>query len=127
MHKSRLGGLIIDCQTDDLERAASFWSAALGLRVKPPVAGSNPNYRTLNVADDQAHIEVQKVEHPSRVHLDIETDDLEAEVRRLEQLGATRIEFVRGWWVLQAPTGQRFCVVRVQRPDFAERANVWSD
>ena len=31
MHRSRLGGLIIDCRTDDLEGAARFWSAALGL------------------------------------------------------------------------------------------------
>ena len=27
--------------------------------------------------------------HPSRVHLDIETDDIDAEVKRLEKLGAT--------------------------------------
>jgi hypothetical protein len=32
---------------------------------------------------------------------------------------------VKRWWVLEAPTGQRFCVVRPQRPDFAERANAW--
>ena len=31
MHKSRLGGLIIDCRTDDLDAAADFWSQALGL------------------------------------------------------------------------------------------------
>ena len=30
MHRSRLAGFIIDCQTDDLEQAAQFWSAALG-------------------------------------------------------------------------------------------------
>ena len=31
MHKSQLAGFIIDCQTDDIDRAAAFWSAALGL------------------------------------------------------------------------------------------------
>jgi hypothetical protein len=71
------------------------------------------------------HIEVEKVEHESRVHLDIEADDIEAEVRRLEKLGARRIAKIRSWWVLEAPTGQRFCVVRPQRADFEEKANIW--
>jgi hypothetical protein len=70
-------------------------------------------------------IEVQAVDHPSRVHLDIETDDIEAEVRRLEALGARRIAAVNTWWVMEAPTGQRFCVVRVQTSHFAERARQW--
>jgi hypothetical protein len=68
---------------------------------------------------------VQQVAHESRVHLDIETDDIEAEVARLEKLGARRIEKVRSWWVMQAPSGQRFCVVRPQRADFAAEANTW--
>jgi hypothetical protein len=65
------------------------------------------------------------VDHPSRVHLDIEADDIEAEVQRLEKLGARRVAQIETWWVMEAPTGQRFCVVRVQRPDFAEAANKW--
>lgn len=71
------------------------------------------------------NILVQAVEHPSRAHLDIETDDLNAEVQRLERLGAKRIAFVKYWWVMEAPTGQRFCVVAPQRADFEERANRW--
>jgi hypothetical protein len=66
------------------------------------------------------------VDHPSRVHIDIETDDLDAEVARLEKLGATRVAFIKRWWVMEAPTGQRFCVVRPQRPDFPSGANEWS-
>ena len=31
MHKSQLAGFIIDCQTDDIDQATAFWSAALGL------------------------------------------------------------------------------------------------
>ena len=65
--------------------------------------------------------------HESRVHLDIEADDVEAEVRRLERLGATRVGPVQTWYVMEAPTGQRFCVVRPQRPDFAARANAWNE
>ena len=127
MHKSRLGQVNIDCQTDDLDRAADFWARALGVSVKRLTDPIDANYRGLTMPADQVKIEVQKVDHPSRVHLDIEADDVEAEVRRLEKLGAKRIAQVRTWWIMEAPTGQRFCVVRVQRSDFAENANVWSD
>ena len=68
---------------------------------------------------------MQQVEHPSRVHLDIETDDIEAEVRRLEALGAKRLKQIRTWWVMEAPTGHRFCVVRPQGATFASEANRW--
>jgi hypothetical protein len=60
------------------------------------------------------------------VHLDIEADDIEAEVQRLEALGAQRVRQVHGWWVMQAPTGQRFCVVRPQNKGFEQEANVWT-
>ena len=125
MHKSRLAGLIIDCQTEQLDEATRFWSAALGLAAQPP--GANPGYRVLKTAADEVHVEVQQVSHASRVHLDIESDDVEAEVRRLERLGAQRIGMVQDWWVMQAPTGQRFCVVKPQRVDFAARANRWEE
>jgi predicted enzyme related to lactoylglutathione lyase len=124
MHKSRLAGFIIDCQTQDLESATRFWSAALGLAVRPT---AETNYRTLETAADEVHLEVQQVEHPSRVHLDIEADDIEAEVQRLERLGARRIGALRTWYVMEAPTGQRFCVVRPQRADFEARANHWNE
>jgi len=58
--------------------------------------------------------------------VDIETNDVEAEVKRLENLGARRVAHVKRWWVMEAPTGHRFCVVRPQRSDFESHANVWS-
>jgi predicted enzyme related to lactoylglutathione lyase len=90
MHKSKLGGFIIDCQTDDLRRAADFWSAALGMPQRELSGSEGEKYTRLDDSQHDLHIEVQKVEHPSRVHLDIETDDIEAEVARLEKLGARR-------------------------------------
>ncbi len=125
MHKSQLAGFIIDCETDDLNAAAAFWSAALGLNSKKYSDPAEANYVTLDTRPEDYHIEVQKVDHPSRVHLDIEADDIEAEVQRLESLGAKRIGPVRSWVVMEAPTGQRFCVVRPQRANFAESANTW--
>jgi predicted enzyme related to lactoylglutathione lyase len=126
MHKSRLSGFIIDCETEDLPAAARFWSGALGMRVGA-VSGASNNYIQLDDGLRNLHVEVQAVDHPSRVHLDIEADDIEAEVQRLEALGAQRVRQVHGWWVMQAPTGQRFCVVRPQAADFAEHSNVWLD
>jgi predicted enzyme related to lactoylglutathione lyase len=125
MHKSQLAGFIIDCDTDDLDAAASFWSAALGLEIHRHEDPEEENYVHLKTAADELHIEVQKVDHPSRVHLDIETDDIEAEVRRLESLGAKRISDIRSWVVMEAPTGQRFCVVRAARSNFDQQANNW--
>lgn len=128
MHKSRLGTLVIDCRTDGVDRDAEFWGKALGCNVvsrnsKP----GDENYRGLESDPSQPKILVQRVGHSSRVHLDIETDDIEAEVARLERLGARKVEKVRYLWVLEAPSGHRFCVVNPQRADFEENANIWKE
>ncbi|NUZ05384.1 VOC family protein [Piscinibacter koreensis] len=125
MHRSRLAAVVIDCQTSDVDAAAGFWSRALGWRVDPHDDPDGSRYRRLDTPASQPDVLVQAVEHPSRVHVDIETDDVEAEVRRLEALGARRVAQVKTWWVMEAPTGQRFCVVKPQRDDFADGANVW--
>ena len=125
MHKSKLGGFIIDCDTDDLEAATRFWSRALGMPVHELPGNENAAYRGLTDAQHGLDIEVQQVDHPSRVHLDIETDDIDAEVQRLETLGAKKVQQVHGWWVMEAPTGQRFCVVKAKKGDFEQRANTW--
>jgi hypothetical protein len=124
MHRSRFAGFIIDCRTDDLTGAAEFWGGALGLEVRH-LPGEEGKYIELVDPSEQLHIEVQSVSHPSRVHLDIETDDIEFEVRRLEKLGAKRVDKVNTWWVMEAPTGQRFCVVRVKSPVFAQQSKRW--
>jgi hypothetical protein len=126
MHKSKLVGFIIDCQTPDLAGAASFWGAALGMESRPLPADEADRYVRLADPLDRLHIEVQSVDHPSRVHLDIESDDVEAEVARLEKLGARRVAQVRTWWVLEAPTGHRFCVVQKSSPNFEREARVWA-
>jgi predicted enzyme related to lactoylglutathione lyase len=125
MHRSRLCAFVIDCKTDDLDAATTFWSKALGRSVVPPTPESG-NYRELSVEAGEPMLLLQKVDHESRIHLDIETDDIEAEVKRLEGLGAKRVAFVKRWWVMEAPTGQRFCVVRPQRGPLESGANEWS-
>lgn len=126
MHKSKLAGFIIDCQTDDLNRSAQFWSDALGMPTQALPDDEGEKYIRLVDPQEQLHVEVQSVDHPSRVHLDIETDDIEAEVERLERLGAKRVGKVERWCVMEAPSGQRFCVVPVCSKQFEQQATCWS-
>ena len=130
-HRSRLAGFIIDCRDGDcrdggLAESADFWSQALGLEVEEYDEGGEGIYAPLREGPNGLHIEVQKVSHASRVHLDIEIDDIEAEVARLEKLGARRLEFVRErWWVMEAPTGHRFCVVPMREEAGRPAPNQW--
>lgn len=123
MHHSRLAGFIIDCQDTPPDDAAAFWSRALGMASE----GDDSNgYAVLDASARDLHIEVQRVSHPSRLHLDIETDDQSAEVARLERLGARQVARGPRWVVMEAPTGQRFCVIDARRPlAGAPGSNVW--
>ena len=126
MHKSKLSTAVIDCQTNDLTEATRFWSAALGRKVDASERPATSKYVKLGSGNEELIVLAQKVPHPSRVHLDIETDDIEAEVKRLEALGARRIEKIETWWVMEAPTGHRFCVIRAQRDrKMPDDANQW--
>ena len=126
MHRSRINGILIDCRVDDIQAAARFWADALGRPVDPDHPGTRGNYVMLKNRPDEISIQIQRVEHESRVHLDIETDDIPAEVARLEKLGAIVDERKERWVVMRAPTGQRFCVVRVQREGFPKNAATWT-
>ena len=122
MHRSRLSGFVIDCHTDNLTAAARFWAEALGMEAREDDA---PGYFELGSSARGLKLLVQQVAHESRVHLDIETDNLDAEVARLERLGALRIGKVKSWWVMQSPTGQRFCVVGRSELGSDPGTNAW--
>ena len=126
MHYSRLCALLIDCNASDIDQAAGFWAKALGRAIDSEHPGTRGNYRMLETPLDEPIVQIQGVDHESRVHIDIETDDIPAEVARLEKLGAKLVKRLERWVVMQAPTGQRFCVVRVQRPGFPKNATLWT-
>jgi len=128
MHHSRLCTLVIDCKVDDLKPAAEFWSRALGKPIASVDQDGDGQYAELETAADEPIILLQRVTHEARVHLDIETDDLEAEAKRLEALGAKRVALKHErWWVMEAPSGHRFCIVRRQRAEFGPHLNRWPD
>lgn len=124
MHRSRLGSVIIDCE--DLEACVRFWAGALG--VEPERNPEDEVYVGLT-APGGRHIFLQRVPEPktakTRMHIDIETDDIEAEVRRLEGLEATRKEDQGEFWVMQDPCGNEFCVIGPETDNFPDRAQTW--
>ncbi|MBA4490604.1 VOC family protein [Paracoccus sp. S1E-3] len=117
-HRARLGGIVIDCQTEHVAEAARFWGAALGGEVEIDEEGK---YAEIS-GQGELKVLVQAVSHAPRVHMDIESDDKEAEVARLEALGATVVARIHRWIVMEAPTGHRFCVVNPQGPAFHTHA-----
>jgi hypothetical protein len=111
MHKSKLSQILIDVPEDRWEGALDFWTRALGRQADP---SDQPEDRYLNLVGPGLRVLLQRCEWPASYHLDIETDDVEAEVGRLEALGAVRKKKVGTWWVMRAPTGHDFCVIRRQ-------------
>lgn len=118
-HRSRIGCLVIDCRTDDLTEACRFWSDALGVE---GAVDEDGKYAVLKGPEGDPRLLLQRVDHDPRIHLDIETDDREAEAARLVAAGATRVGEHPRWIIMEAPTGHRFCLVGPQRPDFADNA-----
>ena len=116
-HESRIGAVCIDCEIDDLTEAVAFWSAALGREGKIDERGK---YAVFDDHRGYPKVLLQAVDHPPRVHLDIEATDKEAEVARMEAIGARVVERVRSWIVMEAPTGHRFCIVDPQGDDWPE-------
>lgn len=122
-HRSRLCHFVIDCS--DLDAAAQFWSAALDAAEESVAPQSRHVYRRLKLPDSEIRVLLQHTNDEKaskeRMHLDIETDNVEAEVKRLEELGATRWDHqqARGFdfWVLRDPWGNEFCVLESVFPD----------
>lgn len=125
MHRSRVYAVIIDTPGPDADRSAAFWSAALGARRE--VVPHEPEFTALHDAIPGLVTAVQSVDDAPRLHLDIETDDVPAEVARLTALGAAPVSRWRDCHVLRAPGGHLLCVLPVESPPdvFGAEANVW--
>ena len=123
-HRSRLKVVLFDTPSHQAQAGVDFWSAALGGQTGKTVSASDP-YAKVGNTSHAIDIEVQSIDGGPRVHVDIETDDIEAEVERLEALGAVREQKVERWWVMKAPSGHIFCVVPIQSDDFPNGANAW--
>jgi hypothetical protein len=125
MHRSRLTAALVDVPAENFEAVTRFWAGALGMDAD--ISDEDPDYAAMGRPVPGLEFMVQRVDAPARIHVDIETDDVDAEVDRLEALGAERVEKIETWWVMRDPAGLLFCVVRVQDPEtFEPAANTWS-
>lgn len=109
-HYSRLYAIVVDAPAERHDQELAFWQAATG----QPLAriDEHPEYHAAASHGQEFMLLIQRLDGgPGRVHLDIHTDDLEAEVARLELLGASRIQQVNSWWVMRDPADLLFCVV----------------
>src|SRR3954453_23646945 len=89
MHRSRLQVVLIDSAPDVADAEVSFWGGALG---RDPVTEAGTPFSLLSPLGAGLGLPHQRLDAgASRIHLDIETDDTAAEVRRLQGLGAVTI------------------------------------
>jgi hypothetical protein len=121
MHRILLREVVIDSPTATFAATRDFWSRAL--MATPSVIDEHPEFTALSDPAALVFVGLQDVgsDRP-RYHLDIETDDVEAEVIRLTGLGAVEVARPRTWVVMRDPAGLLFCVVAVASPDFERRA-----
>jgi hypothetical protein len=128
VHRSRIGVVLVDHPVESYDAAAAFWAGVRGSpRRGDPLDPDDP-YESLDAIGGGVNLELQRTGAgtPARVHLDIETDDVPAELARVEALGARIVERHDDWAVLADPGGLLFCVVPVQTADaFAEHATTW--
>jgi Glyoxalase-like domain len=109
-HYSRLCMIVLDVPEQDHEREVAFWRDATGRPLEQ--LSQHPEYHGGRLHGEGFWLLVQRLgEGPARAHVDIHTDDLEAEVGRLEGLGAQRVDLTHEWSVLRDPAGLLFCVV----------------
>lgn len=109
-HRSRLYKVVVDVPDTEHDREMAFWGAAVGRDFA--LLAHHPEYHAALLPGERFGMLVQRMgDGPARVHLDIHTDDVAAEVARLERLGATRVRQVHSWWVMRDPAGLLFCVI----------------
>jgi hypothetical protein len=132
MHRSRICQFVID--VSDLDQGVAFWISALDGVEEETSEASRHIYRRICLPDSEIRILLQKVSDgktsKERMHIDLETDNVEAEVRRLEALGAVRWDHQqeRGFdfWVLRDPWDNEFCVLEEEFPELLARRRPWS-
>lgn len=117
-HRSRVCQFVID--VSDLDQGVAFWAAALDGVEEETSETSRQIYRRIRLPDSEIRI----------LHIDLETDDVEAEVERLEALGAVRWDHQqeRGFdfWVLRDSWGNEFCVLQEEFPELLANRRAWS-
>ena len=107
-HRSHLCTIVIDVSEDQLDDNVAFWGGATGKELK---GLTYPEFHGARLHDSLVLLVQRLGDGQPRVHLDIHTDDVAAEIHRLEALGAAVVERHDEWTVMRDPAGLPFCVV----------------
>ncbi len=103
--------IVLDVPQDQNDAEVAFWQGVTGRQLKQ--LKGHPEYYGTRLPDGHMGLLVQRLgDGPARVHLDIHASDVNAEVARLEALGAERVKQLEFWWVMRDPAGLVFCVVQ---------------
>ena len=87
---------------------------------------SHPEYHGARLTSTLVLLVQELGEGAPRVHIDIHTDYVDAEVARLTALGASAVDRVDDWAVMRDPAGLPFCVVKAPAGELdAAPAAVW--
>jgi hypothetical protein len=109
-HYSRLCKIVIDIPSADHDRELAFWSAAAGQTLTQ--FDRHPEYHGTALHGQEFWLLIQRLgQGPARVHIDVHTDNLAAEMARLEGLGAEQVQQVHSWQVMRDPAGLLFCLI----------------
>ena len=109
-HHSRMRKVVIDAPPALRDQELTFWQGALGQQL-PGIYSAE--YHGAFLRGHDRMLLIQRLESGTpRVHLDIHTNDLDAEVARLKCLGADHVQKVQAWWVMRDPAGLLFCVLQ---------------
>ncbi|WP_208739450.1 VOC family protein [Arthrobacter agilis] len=122
MHRILLREVVIDAPSETFAATRDFWAAALLTDAQP--VKQFPEFTALPQPAALSWVGLQDIgpARTARYHLDIEADDVNAEVDRLERLGAVQVAVGRTWVSMQDPAGLLFDVVPAESPSFEQHA-----
>lgn len=117
--------VVLDC--GDLERAGAFWCEVLGYRRFEDPSG--PYLSLYPAVEGGPELLLQRVpeakRNKNRMHIDLRTSDMAAEVARILAAGAALVtgepivEDGWRWNILADPDGNEFCVLQPPAADDA--------
>jgi len=122
-HYSRLSKIVIDVPPQVLDAELAFWQEVTSEQLIHYT--KYPEYYGGRLRGEDLGLLIQRLgQGEPRIHIDIHTDDLDAEVTRLERAGAERVQQIHQWWLMRDPAGLLFCVVP-EEPGTLSEANAW--
>jgi hypothetical protein len=117
-HRSLVDQLCLDIPAEAHDTECAFWAALTGWERRE---GSQPEFSHLvRPGGMPLRLLLQRTGdepgRPVRAHVDLACDDVSAERRRHESLGAVPIRTMPGWTTMRDPAGLEYCITR-RTPD----------